>query len=281
MEFRKRIHQNLGLEAAGPLVFVFILNKVQQMTSDALRDMVNDLEKLNLLKEPGQNVETFSEKVADIAKRIDQGITYKPPDLPALVAEKYTNCEVTEFQMTAISVYNEVRRAPSNFHYQDIIDDHVEQYVYLVGAKKWTPLKKGKGKTDEVYALKAQIKALEKKQNVRYMRNNNSYPQNQEFKGLCWDCNQPGHRRGDPKCPKNNQQSNNNNQQRSSNNNNNNRNNNQNSSYNSNSTKPKHTPKHGESHKAEIDGVEWIYCTKCRCWRRKGRGGHFTKDHKS
>ncbi len=163
------------------------------MTSDALRKLVLDLGELSLVKELGENVETFNLKVSEIAGKIDQGIIYRPPDLSALVAEKYTTCSVMEFQMAAINHYNEIRKDPLNCDYQDIIDEYVDSYIYLVGANKWTPLQKQKETTNELQTLKNQIKALQQKQG-----NDND---SGEFKGRCWDCGQTGHRKGDPKCP--------------------------------------------------------------------------------
>ena len=104
---------DLGPTPDGPLVFCRIVNKIQQMSANAMRNLEAQLKKLKLSSEPGENIETFSIKVMDIADRLDQGVTYKPPDLSILVAEKFIHSSVEAFRIPALNFYDTLTQDPA------------------------------------------------------------------------------------------------------------------------------------------------------------------------
>ena len=85
--FVNMIEPELGSSPAGPVVFYKIMNKVQMMSAEAMRKLEKELKGLILKQEPGENVETFCNKIQGVAEKLDQEPEYKPVDLNLLVAE--------------------------------------------------------------------------------------------------------------------------------------------------------------------------------------------------
>jgi hypothetical protein len=53
------VEKDLGVDASGPEAFAAVVYKLQQVSSAAVRTLVDELKGLSLLKEPGQDVEIF------------------------------------------------------------------------------------------------------------------------------------------------------------------------------------------------------------------------------
>ena len=128
---------DLGPTPDGPLVFSRIVNKIQQMSANAMRNLEAQLKKLKLSSEPGENIETFSIKVMDIADRLNEGVTYKPPDLAILVAEKFIQSSVEAFRIPALNIYDTLTQNPTSYSYQEVLEFHCEKFRVLRGAQLW------------------------------------------------------------------------------------------------------------------------------------------------
>ena len=99
--FRKTLVREHDCTPNGPSIFAAVINKLQKMTSNAIRDIEGQLSKLDLSLEKGENVLTFCNKIQDLADTLDQGVIYKPPDLNKMVAQRFINSQVLTFQIQA------------------------------------------------------------------------------------------------------------------------------------------------------------------------------------
>lgn len=93
-----------------------------------MRSLESKLASLWLQREPGENIELFSQKFRDVAHRLDQVISYKPADLPVLVAEKYIHCSVEAFRIPALTIYDEVSKDTTAYTHINIIETHCEKF---------------------------------------------------------------------------------------------------------------------------------------------------------
>jgi hypothetical protein len=285
--FRSLLVSDLGPTPDGPIILCKIVNKVQMMSTNAMRDLETRLRSLNLKSETGEDVESFCVKVKEIADRLDQGISYKPTDLSVLVAQKFVYSTVETFRIQAIQIYTRVQQDPKSMHYSTILTMLRESYVQLKGMKMWPPL---------MAQRKFQANSLRPTGSGRGNgRGNNSgrgvNNQGQgrgwsrssssrvTFGGRCFDCGQQGHRKGDPSC-----------QARAG----------QTLGQGTNQGRiqgrgqgncsaprggrgqrspPADAPKQGESEHRVINGEEQRYCSKCKRWT-KGSFLHNTSQHR-
>ena len=84
----EHIEKDLEIDISGPEIFAMIIRKQQHLNSSSVRKLIQELQNLKLINEPGQNVSNFSNKVSELAKRIT-GSGSAPDDLTVLVAVTY------------------------------------------------------------------------------------------------------------------------------------------------------------------------------------------------
>lgn len=82
------IEKDLDEDFSGPRVFAAIVHHHQQLSTTAVRDLVNQLQKLTLSKETAEDVNKFSHKLTELCRRIE-GTGHAPPDLACLVASTF------------------------------------------------------------------------------------------------------------------------------------------------------------------------------------------------
>ncbi len=70
LDMLKKAERDLPTNPSGPEVYAVVVNLHQSLNTSAVRVLTEQLQQLKLSKEAGENVETFADKVADIAKRI-------------------------------------------------------------------------------------------------------------------------------------------------------------------------------------------------------------------
>ena len=268
---------DLGSKPDGPVVFCRIVNKIQQMSANAMRYLEAQLKKLKLSSEPGENIETFSIKVKDIADRLDQGVTYKPPDLAILVAEKFIQSSVEAFRIPALNIYDTLTQNPTSYSYQEVLEFHCEKFCILRGAQQWPPFQR---QTEEK-ALKLQRKTGNSNRNNNN-NNNNSYNasnssgnnsnsnNNSDWKKnkVCFDCNQRGHVKGDPECPKEQERRQQDGETKA---------NDSQSRQNSKTSFRKIAPKPGQPEEKTVNGVKFKLCATCGFWSKT----HGTAEHQA
>ena len=137
--FRTELVREHSCTPNGPSIFAAIINKLQKMTSNAIRDIEGKLSKLDITLEKGENVLTFCNKVQDFADTLDQGVIYKPADLNKMVAQRFINCTVQTFSMQATNIYSALQGNPDAIHWRDILKTHRECYENMVGDNAWPP----------------------------------------------------------------------------------------------------------------------------------------------
>ena len=61
------IEPELGTSPSWAVVFYKIINKVQMMSAEAMRKLEGQLKGLRLKQEPRENIETFCNKIREVA----------------------------------------------------------------------------------------------------------------------------------------------------------------------------------------------------------------------
>jgi hypothetical protein len=246
LDMWKRVEKDLPARPTGPEIFAAVVRSHQATSTAAVRTLVMDLLKLELKQEPGQDVETFGDKVSELARRIE-GTGGSPEDLNSLVASRFLGSSTTAFEIDAAAQRNAAERG--NAEWKDVIRDHKILYRELKNQNLWEAETHRK-KDGEITMLKAAIEEL--KQRVESSTSTNDTTRGGDFKAnvICHKCNKKGHFKRD--CPENTGGGTNHANAR---------------------------PKEGEAHtKPGTDGRPMKWCDRCRRWT-KGDKAHLTGEH--
>ena len=90
-ELWENIEKYLEYDTSGPGIFCGIIQNQKQVNSSAVCALVQALKKMRLVDEPGQDVENFGNKMAEMARHIII-IGPAPNDLSTLVATVFVDC---------------------------------------------------------------------------------------------------------------------------------------------------------------------------------------------
>jgi len=169
------IEKEVGSSATGPQVFLAVVQEAQVSTASMVQVMTDDLKKMSLKQEPGQNVISFSSKIIEVARKIE-GSILDVPNLNSLVLAPFLHCDVEAFRMcvtekhmkadrvtgnTTTSILATAGPQVSNSVPQWLVDinDLKQRFRELKGQNLWTPLSNTKPRANEINALKAQLQA--------------------------------------------------------------------------------------------------------------------------
>ena len=94
------IGTDVSYDTTGPELFMEIILHQQQLEDLAICNLVDQLKRLKLSKEPTQKVETHIKKVTELAQQIE-GSRAAPRDLTSLVEQTFLGAEVVRFNMGA------------------------------------------------------------------------------------------------------------------------------------------------------------------------------------
>ena len=245
--------------STGPQVFAAVVRCHQSLTDGAVRAMITKLQGMSLKKEPKEDVETFADKVIELAKRISG--TGKPPnDLHTMVYETFKGCSHPEFA-AAITNLNlaAVQKQPNIKDWEPQLLQLKHIYREFKERDQW----EGDTHFKEVAALKAAVKKLEK--NAQAPASGTSKRSDDRE---CYHCGKKGHIK--PNCPDKDTPKD---KLKAG----------QSGAAPSAGTAPtsaKRTPpKDGESHTKTMDGSSFKWCATCKKWN-SGDKAHFTSDHK-
>jgi hypothetical protein len=188
LELWETVEKDLGADAVGPEVFTAVVYKLQQVSSAAVRSLVDDLKKLSLIKEPGQDVDIFGGKVNELCRRIS-GTGSAPTDLVVLAAATFLECDVLPFKLKAMAIHDKVDEDPASMQWEDVIRFNKTKYRSLVGQNLWTP-QAAKAKEDDLALNAAGIYAAINKLTTQI--NGGASGEGGES-CMCFTCGQPGH----------------------------------------------------------------------------------------
>ena len=259
IDMLKKLESDVPAQATGPEVFAAVVNIHQALSSSAVRVLVAQLQALKLTKEPAENVESFADKVSDIAKRIQgTGPETCPHDLHTLVYECFIGSSTSIFQSDVILVYNRADRGdPTVRNWDTHVAEFKSRYRTLKTKKMWEAEKHHKEKS-EIQALKATVKRLEKTSTNSSAAKTGGGTDARK----CYHCGKEGHIK--PNCPD--------------------------------KDKPKVSgagaapaapssgfsrktgPKEGEAQTKNADGKAWKWCGTCKRWN-EGEKAHLTAEH--
>jgi hypothetical protein len=271
IELWEAIEKDLGYDASGPEVFNAIVRKQQQVNSSSVRALVVTLSKMRLNDEPGQDVESFGNKVIEMSRRIE-GTGSAPSDLSVLVATTFLNSEVLTFQLKASALHDKTDDDPSSVTPDEIVRVLKQKYRSLLSQGLWTPADgKQKDLEAEVAGLKAALYKLVqtgKQGKNEGNGNNEGRPGRDLSKVTCYNCQKLGHLA--PDCPERKKNGSNGAGTQSTGGN----------------GRPGTTnwryvrPETGEPETKEVDGATWSYCSRCGRWTT-GDKIHTTEGHKT
>jgi hypothetical protein len=148
LDLWKTIEKDVGIGPNGPATYAAVIAKVQQVSASAIRTMVNWLKDMSLIKEPGQDVETFGSKIVEMARRIT-GSGAAPSDLTSIVAGCFVDCDMLAFKLKVLSSFNLVDDKPNAMTWEEIIRKLKAKYLSLLGNGLWEPQKTQSNRSEE------------------------------------------------------------------------------------------------------------------------------------
>lgn len=121
----------------GPYIFMLIYERIVTCSASTWRTLETDLAGLNLSTEPGENVETFAEKLSGICRTLE-GAGMLPKDAAMLVTRSLMTSKVPVFAQTFLGIYGELNKKPKSHKWDDVIMEGTSLYRNLVQSKMWT-----------------------------------------------------------------------------------------------------------------------------------------------
>ena len=107
------------------------------MNASTIRTLEDNLKSLKIIEEPGQDINKFSEKVAELAAQIEGASEIPPSDLSLTVCNTFSTCTEELFKFRMMELHNRVERDPSSMHWHDLITELKMKYDGLVVQKLW------------------------------------------------------------------------------------------------------------------------------------------------
>ena len=271
LEMLKKTERDTNPDASGPEVFAAVINIHQSLNTSAVRVLTEQLQKMKLAKEPAENVETFSEKVLDIAKRIrGAGPSTCPQDLPTLVYECFQESTTPVFALEATELLRKANKGDRTVEdWEQAITELKSIYRSLVTRSIWNAKKTHKEKT-EVQAMQATIKTLQK--TVTDMGKKQGGKSDWKAGGAetrtCFNCGKEGHLKADCKQGKKGKDS-----KKSGG-----KDGDKKDGAPTDGFDRKLAPKDGDSETKTVSGEVHKWCGTCKRWS-KGNKAHLTDEH--
>jgi hypothetical protein len=120
----------------GPVVFMLIVSRIQSSSASSWRAMVDALKAMRLSQEPGQNVDTFSDKISSYCRQLE-GANKLPEDITVLLAECYMDCTVEAFKIQFLTLFNLCDADPQCTVWHDVVSTATSSFRRLDGRHAW------------------------------------------------------------------------------------------------------------------------------------------------
>jgi len=266
----RALEQTLQGRYEGPQIFVAIVRQHQVVGPLIVRELMAEIQAMNIQEEPGENVANMATKIYGICRRISGMVRTNeiPPDLPEICARVFLNTKTTTFNvvMTNILLYSRTETAT----WIEVLKRTMDEYHALAKGKncEWLALRDHK-EDPIIKAMQARIHSLEGSLSRKADDKNKSTTDDKDkHKNItCRKCKKKGHIVKN--CPEKKEESK--------------------SEGVTDKEKGKKTgptspfkipPKDNESKSKKIGDVDASWCSRCERWT-KGEKRHLTEQHKT
>ena len=104
-----------------------LCQKLQQVSASAIRSLVRKLEAKPLAQVPGHDMETLSNKLTELCRKIE-GAGILPPNLASLVTRTFLQTDVLEFNIETSVISISLSRDISAMLWQEVITQNKSKY---------------------------------------------------------------------------------------------------------------------------------------------------------
>jgi len=260
----ERIKFSIQGNEVGPLIYIAIVQDMQQIGTVAARLIVDEIRKLHIYDIPGEDVKTLTNTLFEYCSRLE-GVQAIPFDLSGMVAACFLKSATLPFNIEVNTINRQAQE--NKITWSQVLTLVGTEYQTLLGNGQWEARMIQPETTQK--ALKAEIKneVLQELRRVEMKPTGGGTPAkgNQDGKKInpniiCNKCKEKGHIA--KYCPKSSAKK---------------------DGGKDKSQKPnpyKEKPKEGEAHVKTINSVECSWCERCRRWT-SGDKRHSTSEHKT
>ena len=137
LELWEGIEKTLGTDPTGTEAFFAVIRKLQQTNSAASRTLVEELKGMFLIKEPGQYVDAFGDRVVELCRRIS-GVGAEPDNLSIIAATTFLKCDVLDFKLKSLDLHGRVDDDITTLTWESIVSSLQAKYRSFKGQHLWT-----------------------------------------------------------------------------------------------------------------------------------------------
>ena len=159
LELWETIKKDLDCNPSGPEAFAAVVYKLQEVNLDAVCLLIEEIQALKLINEPGQDVNIFGGQVIELCRRISS-TGFAPDDIGVLAATCFLKCDVLAFKLKSIWIHYQAdinKRVAMGWY--KVVRFKKKKYLALSGQKLWTPQTQ-KPKDDSLSGLHAKLNNL-------------------------------------------------------------------------------------------------------------------------
>ena len=153
----------------GPWVLLEVLKKVYKPDLNKLRDLVKQLESINITKIEAQNVTEYKLQASSLVREIQMNYTSADPipDLAIKALLGLTTSTCHDFRAVVVASLRELSKpgnqdAKSAVKTLDLLDDMEQEYLTLKNMGLYPPAKKPTSEETKYKAMQAKVSYLEK-----------------------------------------------------------------------------------------------------------------------
>jgi hypothetical protein len=120
----------------GPVIFMMIVDRIQSSSASVWRNVVTKLRKMRLNEEPGENVDTFSDKITGYCSSLE-GANKLPEDITVILAEAFAACTVEVFRIKFLNIFERCDEDPGCTTWQKEVEVATSSFRRLIGRELW------------------------------------------------------------------------------------------------------------------------------------------------